>query len=66
MAERFVVYKINVQNSGDIIYTIEDTVLGLPFKYCFKTRKEAETVCARFNAKRKKPVKHSKRKETKQ
>lgn len=61
MAERFVVYKINVQNSGDIIYTIEDTVLGLPYKYCFKTGEEAEAVCARFNAIQE--IKHSNRKE---
>lgn len=63
MRKRFVVRECTVQNSGDIIYTIEDTILGLPFEYCFKTLEDAEAVCANFNAKRKKPGKRSKRKE---
>lgn len=62
-SKRFVVRECHVQNSGETIYTIEDTVLGLPFRYCFKTQEAAEEQCANFNAKRRKPNKRSERKE---
>lgn len=63
MNKRFVVQEYTVQNSGETIYTIEDTILGMHFHYCFDTREAAETQCAIFNAKRKKPNKRSNRKE---
>lgn len=55
--KRFIVQECTVQNSGEKIYTVEDTVLGLPFRYCFDTREAAEIQCVIFNAKRKKPSK---------
>lgn len=62
-SKRFVVHEYHVQNSGETIYTIEDTVLGADFSRCFDTREAAEIQCAFFNAKRKNPSKRSKRKE---
>jgi hypothetical protein len=63
MNKRFIVRECHVQNSGETIYTIEDSVLGAHFRYCFETKEAAEEQCASFNAKRKKPHKRSKRKE---
>ena len=63
MNKRFVVKEYTVQNSGETIYVIEDTILGAEFSRCFATREAAEAQCVIFNAKRKKPSKRSKRKE---
>lgn len=63
MNKRFVVREYHAQNSGETIYTIEDTVLGAHFSHCFDTREAAEAQCAIFNAKRKKLNKRSNRKE---
>lgn len=61
--KRFIVREYIMQNGAEKIYTVEDTILGMHFHYCFDTREAAEIQCTIFNAKRKKPGKRSKRKE---
>lgn len=52
MADRYTIQ--HIKNKDFEIYTINDTVTNLPYRYCFNNREDAQAVCDKFNAEHRK------------